>query len=40
MPVTYRKQDELEKLMENFAIIPDPEQVTLPDEKTDSETDK
>lgn len=36
MAITFKKKDELEKMMENFAKLPDLENVTFPDSK-DSE---
>lgn len=34
MALTYKKQDELEKVLESFAKLPDLEKVTFPDPTT------
>lgn len=34
MAITYKKQDDLEKVLESFAKLPDLENITFPDPKT------
>lgn len=33
MAIKFSKTDDLDKLFEEFAVLPDPPQVTFPDEK-------
>lgn len=35
MAISFKRNDDLEKMMENFAKLPDLEKVTLPDPKAD-----
>ena len=40
MAITYRKTDDLEKILENFASLPNSEGVVEPDPKGDATKDK
>ncbi|MGT2924767.1 SPJ_0845 family protein [Streptococcus caviae] len=40
MAITFKKKDELEKMMENFAKLPDLEDVTFPDAKDGEQKNK
>ncbi|EJN93452.1 SPJ_0845 family protein [Streptococcus ratti] len=40
MAITFKKKDELEKMMENFAKLPDLENVTFPDSKDSDQKNK
>lgn len=36
MAIKFSKTDDLDKLFEEFAVLPDPPQVTFPDEKKEA----
>lgn len=38
MAIRFSKTDDLDKLFEEFAVFPDPPQVTLPDDKKNETT--
>ncbi|MCE3591046.1 hypothetical protein LXO72_01375 [Streptococcus sp. XMC] len=38
MAIKFSKTDDLDKLFEEFAVLPDPPQVTLPDDKKNETT--
>lgn len=40
MAIKFSKTDDLDKLFEEFAVFPDPSQVTLPDEKNETAREK
>lgn len=40
MAITFKKKDELEKMMENFAKLPELEDITFPDPKDSDRTNK